>query len=176
MTWMLCVHHGKYDQLERKIARDKLVVDLYRPTVSEPVDVSGKIEWCQKPAFENYLFVSTKIPKTNIELTLTQLIGYVDQLPMSPVILGDWIANVTDEKLVEIKGRIETMNVTSKLLGNAGDFAAAYVGKTVMITAGASVTYGEVVSSGGVNTIIVEIPLFNQPTRCKVRVTEVELV
>ncbi|MCK9568872.1 hypothetical protein M0R72_08025 [Candidatus Pacearchaeota archaeon] len=174
---MLCVHHGKFEEVGRQIARRKLTLDYYRPTVSVPVSIGDKIEWRQEPAFDHYLFVSTRIPKTTIDLSLPTLIDYIDRLPLSPVIFGNWIANITDEKLAEIQKGIEGMNATSKLRANAGDFAAAYIDKTVMITSGAfGGTFGQVLGAAGAGMIAIEIALFDQATRCKVRMADVELV
>jgi hypothetical protein len=174
---MLATYYGKYERMLDQIDRQRLAVDLYRPTVVEPVSIGNHVEWRPVPAFEHYLFVSTRIPKTGMELTLFQLITHVDQLPLSPVIFGNWIASITDKKLVEVRDLVEKMNVTSKLRGNAGDFAAAYIDKTVMITSGAfGGTFGQVIGAAGAGMISIEIALFDQLTKCRVKLTEVELV
>jgi hypothetical protein len=174
---MLVVHHDKYERVLSQIARHKLKVDLYRPMVAEPVDINGKIEWQEKPAFENYLFVSTKLPKTETELSLTRLIGYINQLPLTPIILGEWIANITDEKLAEVRASVEKTNTVNRLRANSGDFASTYAGKTVQITSGAfGGTFGEVLGAAGAGMIAIQIALFDQPTRCRIKVADVRLV
>jgi hypothetical protein len=177
VTWLLATYHCKHEQVFDQIARRNLTVDCYCPTVDEPVDVGGRIAWHATPAFLNYLFVSTRLPKTNTELSTVQLIRYIDQVSVSPVILGNWIANITDEKLGEVRASVEKLNALNKCRVNAGDFAVTYIGKIVLITSGKlGGILGEVTGRTSGNDIVVEIPFFDQVTPCKVSVSEVQLV
>jgi len=174
---MLATYYGKYERMLDQIDRQRLAVDLYCPMAAEPVEIGGKVAWRETPVFFEYLFVSAKIPKTNTELTLIQLLDYIDRLPLMPVILGDWVANISDEKLAEVRASIEKMNTVSRLRSNSGDFASTYAGKTVQITTGAfGGTFGEVIGEAGAGMIAIQIALFDQPTKCRVRVGDVKLV
>lgn len=174
---MLATYYGEYPKVKQQISRLQLAVECYCPTVDEPVDVCGRVEWQPVPLYLNYLFVATRLPKTNTDLTMIQLIDYIGQLPLSPVILGDWIANVADEKLQEICTSVEKLNALNKCRANAGDFAVTYIGKIVLITSGKlGGILGEVTGRVSGNDIVVEIPFFDQVTPCKVRVSDVQLV
>lgn len=177
MTWLLTTYHCKYEQVFDQIARRNLTVDCYCPTINEPVDVGGRTEWQATPAYPNYLFVSMRLPKTDVELSPIQLIRYIGQVSVTPVILGNWIANITDEKLSEVRASVEKMNALSRCRANAGDFAVTYVGKIVLITSGKlGGILGQVTGRTSGNDIVVEIPFFDQVTPCKVSVSDVELV
>jgi len=174
---MLAVHHGKFEQLERKIARDKLEIDLYRPMVDCVVDSGGRVQWQALPVFYDYLFVSTVLNNGCTQLSFAQLLYYISQLPLTPVTFGDRIASITDETLAPVRASVERMNAVNKCRANAGDFAATYAGRTVQITTGAfGGTFGEVIGEAGAGMIAIQIALFDQPTKCRVRVGDVKLV
>jgi len=174
---MLATYYGKYERMLDQIDRQRLAVDLYCPMAAEPVEIGGKVAWRERPAFYEYVFISTKLKRSDAQLSYVQLIDYIDQIPLTPVILGDWVANISDEKLAEVRASIEKMNTVSRLRSNSGDFASTYAGKTVQITTGAfGGTFGEVIGEAGAGMIAIQIALFDQPTKCRVRVGDVKLV